>query len=121
MTSAARTWARETFGGIDFGDSRRTSRLVRMASLAADQPSGTVPSVFNDAADQQGAYDFLESEHIGADVLEAGHGAAVAASCERSGQVPAKASAKAAPKPKAAKPVKPKKPKLTRPLGLSNR
>src|SRR3954466_3880913 len=81
MTSAARTWARETFGGIDLGDARRTSRLVRMASLAADQPSGTVPSVFNDAADQQGAYDFLESEHVDADVLEGGHGAAVAALC----------------------------------------
>ncbi len=81
---AARTWARETFGGIDLGDARRTTRLVRMASLAADQPSGTVPSVFNDAADQQGAYDFLENEQIGADVIEAGHGAAVAASCAAS-------------------------------------
>lgn len=87
MTLAARTWARATFGGIDLGDTRRTARLVRMASLAADQPSGTVPSVFNDAADQQGAYDFLESEHIGADVLEAGHGAAGAASCARSREV----------------------------------
>ena len=81
MTLAAGAWAKDTFGGMDLGDSRRTSRLVRMAALAADRPSGTVTAVYDDDADQQGAYDFLESEHVDAEVLEAGHGAAVAACC----------------------------------------
>jgi hypothetical protein len=81
MSLAACAWAKDTFGGVDLGDSRRTSRLVRMAALAADRPSGTVTAVYDDDADQQGAYDFLESEHVDAEVLEAGHGAAVAACC----------------------------------------
>ena len=85
--SAARRWARETFGGLSLGDTRRTARLVRMAGLAAERPSGTVPAVFDDDADQQGAYDFLENDQVSADAIEEGHGAAVSACCSENREV----------------------------------
>lgn len=82
MTEPA-AWAKEQFGGIDLGDARRTARLVRIATSAARSPAGTVTGVFTDDAERQGAYDFLESEHIDADALECGAGEAVAARCAR--------------------------------------
>jgi hypothetical protein len=52
-----------------------------MAALAAEAPSGTVTSVFNEDADVQGTYDFLESPHVDPAAMEAGLGAAVARRC----------------------------------------
>jgi Transposase DNA-binding/Transposase Tn5 dimerisation domain len=74
-------WAKEQFGNVDLGDSRRTSRLVRIAASAAAFPAGTVTKVFAEDAERQGAYDFLESPHIQADALEQGVGQMVAARC----------------------------------------
>ena len=68
-------WAAEQFGGTDLGDKRRTARLVRVASSAARSPAGKVSAVFDDDAERQGAYDFLESPHVAAAQLEAGVGA----------------------------------------------
>lgn len=62
-------WAREEFGRAELGDSRRTARLVRMATRAAKAPSGKISDVFTDDAERQGAYDFLESKHVSAAVL----------------------------------------------------
>lgn len=78
-------WAAAQFGGVDLGDTRRTSRLVRIAASAARLPAGTVSGVFEEDADRQGAYDFLESEHVSAAALETGVGqkAAAMCSCER--------------------------------------
>jgi hypothetical protein len=42
---------------------------VRVASSAAVSPAGKVSSVFDDDAELQGAYDFLESEHVDPDAL----------------------------------------------------
>ena len=74
-------WAEEQFGRVDLGDARRTARLVRVAASAAQAPAGTVSSVFTDDAERQGAYDFLESEHVDAGALEAGVGEIVARRC----------------------------------------
>lgn len=74
-------WALEQFGGTDLGDARRTARLVRIAAFAARSPAGTVTSVFDDDAELQGAYDFLESPHIAAVALERGVGQAAAQAC----------------------------------------
>lgn len=65
-------WAELGFGEVALGDARRTTRLVRIAASAARSPGGTVSSVFSDDAERQGAYDFLESEHVDADALETG-------------------------------------------------
>ena len=74
-------WAEEQFGRTDLGDTRRTARLVRIATSAARSPAGTVTAVFDDDAERQGAYDFLESPHIPAAALERGVGEAAARRC----------------------------------------
>ncbi len=55
-------WAQKEFGGADLGDRRRTARLVSMAAGLAAKPAGRVTEVFDDSADRQGAYGFLENE-----------------------------------------------------------
>ena len=52
-----------------------------MAASAARSPAGTVTAVFDDDAERQGAYDFLESPHVTPSLLEAGVGKAAAAAC----------------------------------------
>ena len=74
-------WAQEQFGRTDLGDTRRTARLVRIATSAARSPAGTVSAVFDDDAERQGAYDFLESPHIKPAALERGVGQAAAGRC----------------------------------------
>lgn len=65
MMSAASSWAQATFGKTELGDRRRVARLVAMATQAALDPSGKISAVFGNDAERQGAYDFLESGHIG--------------------------------------------------------
>jgi len=62
-------WAEEVFGDADLGDVRRTRRLVRMAAEAARNPSGKIADVYRSGADLQGAYDFIESKHVGATAI----------------------------------------------------
>jgi hypothetical protein len=64
--STVRAWASEEFGRAELGDSRRVGRLVTMATTAAQRPSGRVSAVFGKDAERQGAYDFLESNHVDA-------------------------------------------------------
>lgn len=61
----AGSWADATFGKAKLGDRRRVARLVAMATQAALDPSGKVAEVFSNDAERQGAYDFLESGHVG--------------------------------------------------------
>ena len=74
-------WAQEQFGSTELGDKRRTARLVRIGTSAARSPAGTVSAVFDDDAERQGAYDFLESPDIEAAALERGVGEAAARRC----------------------------------------
>jgi hypothetical protein len=57
-------WAQEVFGGAELGDVRRVRRVVRMGAEAARNPSGKISEVFQNPAERQGAYDFVESQHI---------------------------------------------------------
>lgn len=77
----SRAWAEEEFGGVDLGDSRRTARLVEMAAAACERPSGKVAAVFTRDAQREGAYDFLESEHVAPEEMIAGLAAATARRC----------------------------------------
>ena len=64
MTSSeARSWAWDEFGRAELGDTRRTARLVTMGEAVARKPDGLVSQVFQNDAERQGAYDFLESPH----------------------------------------------------------
>jgi hypothetical protein len=77
-----REWAQSTFGGAALRDSRRTHRLVQMASQAARRPAGQVTRVFAESADRQAAYDFLEHEDIQPSALTAALGSSTARECE---------------------------------------
>lgn len=68
MTSAS-VWAAEHFGGTALGDSRRTARLVKMATRVARRPAGRVSAVFARDRERQGAYDFLEASHANAEAM----------------------------------------------------
>lgn len=63
--SSAAAYSAEEFGHAELGDMRRTRRLKKMATQAALLPSGKVSEAFQTDAERQGAYDFLESPHIG--------------------------------------------------------
>jgi hypothetical protein len=74
----AKRWASTEFGAVDLGDTRRTARLVAIGGAACERPSGKVASVFEADRDREGAYDFLESEHVDAEAIVAGMAAATA-------------------------------------------
>ena len=83
----AQEWAEKTFGTAKLGDRRRTARLVSMATQLARRPAGTVSAVFEEDAERQGAYDFLESEHIGVAAIISAMSGAAAADCSKDGRV----------------------------------
>lgn len=71
-------WATQTFGDASLGDTRRTARLVRMATVAAARPAGKITQVYQTSADRQGAYGFLENPAVtAAAVATADHRATV--------------------------------------------
>ena len=81
MTSEWLEWSRQEFGSADLGDSRRTARLVAMGAAACERPSGKVAAVFGVEREREGAYDFLESEHVAAEEIMASVAAATTARC----------------------------------------
>jgi hypothetical protein len=81
--SSAVAWAEEEFGHTNLGDKRRTRRLMRMAARAVLCPSGKVSEVFQVDAERQGAYDFLESPHVGDEALIEAMGLASARRCAK--------------------------------------
>jgi hypothetical protein len=74
----AEEWSTEEFGEAKLGDLRRRARLVLMGQRAAEKPAGYVAKVFDCAAERQGAYDFLESEHTRYEPIAEAMGAAAA-------------------------------------------
>jgi hypothetical protein len=74
-------WAKETFGGAELGDARRTKRLMRMAAQAGRRPSGRISAVFESDAERQGAYDFVESDQVSADGIRRALTASTATTC----------------------------------------
>lgn len=62
--TSAISWARATFGSAQLGDPRRTRRLIQIASSLSSRPAGTITSVFEDAAEREGAYRFLQSPSV---------------------------------------------------------
>src|SRR5690606_38214187 len=71
-------WAREEFGRAALGDERRTTRVLNMATRAAQRPGGRITDVFSRDRERQGAYDLLESRHVDASALSGAAGRAAA-------------------------------------------
>lgn len=61
---AVRTWAQGEFSHAELGDTRRAERLVKMAGDAAVAPAGRITEVFDQGADREAAYRFLENDAV---------------------------------------------------------
>jgi hypothetical protein len=69
----AQTWAEETFGSCELGDSRRRARVVAMAScLASHSGSSLSRACEGDEAKKEGSYRLLRNGHIGHEGIAAG-------------------------------------------------
>lgn len=62
--SSPEAWAFEEFGSAKLGRIDRTRRVVRMAAQFADRPSAIIAAAMAPGADLEGAYRFVENEHI---------------------------------------------------------
>lgn len=68
-TAEQQLWSLREFGHACLGNQLRTRRLVSMSAAVAASPAGRVTQVFADAADREGAYRFLESDHVAASAI----------------------------------------------------
>jgi DDE family transposase/transposase-like protein len=64
-------WALDQFGDAQVGDKRRLTRLVGMATRAAESPAGKISEVFSSEREREGAYDLLESARVTPGALSA--------------------------------------------------
>jgi Transposase DNA-binding/Transposase Tn5 dimerisation domain len=64
MDDSCWQWSLGEFGHAQLGDERRTKRLVALAARAAGRPGGTIARVFDDLAEREAAFRFVESESI---------------------------------------------------------
>lgn len=76
MADACVGWAEEEFGRAGLGDVRRVRRLVRLAAGAARKPDGRLTGVFEDTAEREAAFRFVENDQNDWSILaESSHGA----------------------------------------------
>ena len=66
-----REWAREQLATASFGNERRRMRCESMLRRAAEQPAGRLTEVFDDAAELQAAYNFVEGSVAPEAIVEA--------------------------------------------------
>ena len=85
--STSEQWAQHHFGGAALGDSRRTTRLVRILSRVAENPAGKVSEVFASPRERDAAYDFIERDQTRLVDLERAVGRATAQVCAGAGRV----------------------------------
>ena len=57
-------WAEQQFGNCDFGDFRRTKRLVHMATQAAARPDGSTPDQTESWGECKAVYRLMNCEDV---------------------------------------------------------
>ena len=67
------TWAQQQFGACAFGDSRRTRRLVTLATQAAAKPDASTPEQTERWADCKAAYRLLDQDEVTFEAVVAPH------------------------------------------------
>jgi hypothetical protein len=83
--STEESWAVTEFAEADLGDARRTQRVIRMATVFAQQPMASLPEACGSPAELKAAYRFFDNEAIAPAELLASH---VSATYERAVRVP---------------------------------
>jgi transposase-like protein/transposase Tn5 family protein len=66
-------WAALEFGDADLGDSRRTARLVQLATAVGAQPTASLPEASDDPAMLKAAYRFFDNDAINPNAMLASH------------------------------------------------
>ncbi len=78
-------WAINEFGAALLGDSRRTDRLIEVATVLGQRPSASIPAACDDPAVRKGAYRLFENAAIAPAAILARH---IQATWERVAEVP---------------------------------
>ena len=73
MSWCLSTWAEDNFGGCDFGDIRRTKRIVQMANLTINNPDSSLPAQMTDWAGLRAAYRLFHCEDVTAESVGQSH------------------------------------------------
>lgn len=79
---SAADWAAAEFGGAELGDRRRCPRLVRLASMFAQNPHGTLPGSFKRWSEAKAAYRLLERSDVTYEKVVARHLERVRGDCQ---------------------------------------
>jgi len=79
-------WAQNEFAFAQFGDARRTQRLVNIATHLAATPSGTLPQAFPDWAELKAAYRFFGQRGVTFERVLAPHLERTRAACRQPGE-----------------------------------
>lgn len=66
-------WAQQQFGSCEFGDARRTRRLVKFASQVAADPDASTPGQTEQWADLKAAYRLIDNEKVTFDAIAGPH------------------------------------------------
>lgn len=66
-------WAQQQFGVCDFGDIRRTRRMVQFAAQVAADPDASTPGQTEDWADLKAAYRLIDNENVTFDAIASPH------------------------------------------------
>lgn len=66
-------WARQQFGSCDFGDVRRTRRLVKFAAQVAGEPDASTPGQTEKWADLKAAYRLIDNDKVPFDAIASPH------------------------------------------------
>lgn len=66
-------WAINEFGAALLGDSRRTDRLIEVATVLGQRPGASIPAACDDPAVRKGAYRLFENAAVAPAVILASH------------------------------------------------
>ena len=71
--STEESWAVTEFGEAELGDARRTQRLIRMATVFAQQPMASLPEACGSPAELKATYRLFDNAAIAPADIWAGH------------------------------------------------
>src|SRR5258705_5243854 len=66
-------WAAQELATADFGDARRSKRLVRIVADKLANPTASIPHASGAWAATKATYRFLDSEQVAAESIRAAH------------------------------------------------
>lgn len=66
-------WASDEFDGVDLGDKRRNSRLIKLCDSLSEAPESPINQACEDWHETKAAYRFFQNEHVDVEQIMAAH------------------------------------------------